>query len=245
MFVNRDLDRTDERGLRDVYDNLYSQDQFLPDRSSVFRWVLRCLAPKPGSRLLDVACGDGQMGPIAEEAGVSYLGVDYAPSASIKAQSSTVFTANGENLPFPAASFDYITNIGSLEHFLDVGRGIREMHRLLRANGTAFILVPNAFGLTWNVLRVWRTGGLADDDGQPLQRFATRNAWQNLLIENGLHPLYVLGYERIWPRTKADWHRYRAEPKEILLALLAPFLPLNAKRSLAFVCRKASLPNEF
>lgn len=237
MFVNRDLAQFNECESRETYDALYAQDRWLPDRSSLFHLILKLLKPEPASKLLDVACGDGQMAPIAKEAGVHYFGIDFSHSAISKAKPAPVSTANGETLPFPANTFDYVTNIGSLEHFSSMDRAIQEMRRVLKLNGLACVMVPNAFSLTWNVLRVWATGDLADDDGQPLQRFATRDAWQSLLIQNGLHPIKIYGYERIWPRTTADLRIYRAQPKELLLGILAPFLPLDAKRSFVFLCR--------
>lgn len=238
MLVNRDLAQINDNELRNTYDELYSQDRWLPNRSALFHWVLQLLAPEPASQLLDIACGDGQMAGIARESGVFYFGIDFSHAAIADVQPAPVSAANGEALPFPANTFDYVTNIGSLEHFHNMDHGIQEMHRVLKPDGLACVLVPNAFSLTWTILRAWRTGGLADDDGQPLQRFATRNAWQILLIENGLWPVKIYGYERVWPRTKADLSVYRAEPKEVLLAMLAPFLPLNAKRCFAFLCRK-------
>jgi len=197
---------------------------------------MRLLQPKPGRILLDVACGDAQMIQAAQKAGLVYYGVDISCIATQQANDPKVFVGDGAHLPFSDHQFDYITNVGSLEHYLDMAQGVREMTRVLKPEGRACILVPNAFGLTWNVLRAWRTGDLFDEDGQPIQRFGTRKAWRRLLTQNGLKIYETLGYERSWPSTKMEWLFYLREPREALLALLAPFLPLNMKRCFVFLC---------
>ena len=196
---------TSSEQLCAVYDTLYAQS-WLPSRTSLLRWSINLLEGEPGQLLLDVACGDAQMAPLARKAGLMYYGVDFSPVAVEKAHTKTVFAADGQHLPFASQTFDLVTNIGSLEHFTEMSRGIREMARVLKANGKACILVPNAFGLTWNVLHVWRTGNLADDDGQPVQRFGTRGAWEYLLQTNGLHIDRTIGHERRWPRTTTEWN---------------------------------------
>jgi SAM-dependent methyltransferase len=142
-------------------------------------------------------------------------------------------------LPFPVAVFDYVVNIGSLEHFLDMEQGVREMARVLKPDGLACVLLPNLFGLTWSVLRGWRTGDIDIEDRQPVQRFGTRKAWQRLLDTNGLKVQRVIGYERVLPASLTEWRLYLELPGEILLALLAPILPTNLQRCFIFLCRRS------
>jgi SAM-dependent methyltransferase len=233
MFVRKHVTASEQ--IRAAYDDLYAH-HWLTSRTSQFSWLMRLLQPKPGRILLDVACGDAQMIQAAQKAGLVYYGVDISCIATQQANDPKVFVGDGAHLPFSDHQFDYITNVGSLEHYLDMAQGVREMTRVLKPEGRACILVPNAFGLTWNVLRAWRTGDLFDEDGQPIQRFGTRKAWRRLLTQNGLKIYETLGYERSWPSTKMEWLFYLREPREALLALLAPFLPLNMKRCFVFLC---------
>ena len=235
MFARKHIASTEQ--LQAAYDELYTQ-RWLPSRASLFVWLMRLLKMQPGQLLLDVACGDAQLGQFAQEARVVYYGVDISYVAAQIARRERMLVADGARLPFVDNTFDHVTSIGSLEHYLDMAQGVREIARLLKPDGRACVLVPNAFGLTWNVLRVWRTGDLADDDGQPIQRFGTRNAWHRLLTENGLKVCRTLGHERDWPRTMAEYRSYLAQPKETLLALLAPCLPLNLRRNFVFLCAK-------
>lgn len=201
MFVRKHV--TSSEQVRVVYDDLYIH-QWLPSHISQLAWLVRLLEAEPGQTLLDVACGDAQMGQVAREAGLVYYGVDISYMAVQAAHHQGVLVGDGARLSFADNRFDYVTSIGSLEHYLDMAQGVRKIARVLEPDGRACVLVPNAFGLTWNVLHVWRTGDLFDDDGQPIQRFGTRGDWYRLLVENGLEVCRTFGYERVWSRTAAE-----------------------------------------
>lgn len=48
---------------------------------------------------------------------------------------------NAENLPFPDGKFDLVVGIGVLHHTPDTAKAIKEIHRVLKPDGTALILV--------------------------------------------------------------------------------------------------------
>ncbi|HEX5543907.1 MAG TPA: class I SAM-dependent methyltransferase [Nitrospira sp.] len=73
----------------------------------------------PGSRLLDVACGSGQLALMAAKEGLQVTGVDIAGNlverARVRAQAEGVKVrfeeADAEALPFEDASFDVVTSL--------------------------------------------------------------------------------------------------------------------------------------
>lgn len=239
MFSTRDPHTLFPQELRQTYETLYGHGWLAASRASLCAWLVQKAKPQAAERWLDVACGDGQLAGTMEQAGARYYGVDFALTAVQIAAHPRVLVSDGLRLPFGEGVFDGATNVGSLEHFQDMAQGVQEMVRVLKPNGRAAILVPNAFSLTWNIVSVWRSGTLSDDDGQPLQRFGTRHAWESLLTANGLLVEQTLGYERTWPNGRQEWQLYRDHPAELLLALLAPFVPLNLCRCFVFLCRKA------
>ncbi|MER3457316.1 MAG: hypothetical protein C4309_00380 [Chloroflexota bacterium] len=214
---------------------------------SFYLWLLDILSPLPGRRLLDVSCGEGTLVRWASARGVEAYGIDLAEAAvriaynrgGLMTGKSSFAVAAGEHLPFPDVSFDYVTNIGSLEHFADVAAGVREMARILRPNGTALMLVPNLFSLLHNVYEVWRKGHVVDD-GQPLQRYATRRDWEQLLRANGLTVLRTVKYEREWPRSRSDLAWYLRHPKALVRLMLSPVVPLNLASCFVFLCCRDS-----
>ena len=178
----------------------------------------------------------------AQEARLKTTGIDLSPAAvkaaSLVVPSSNLTVANAENLPFKKGLFNYLTNIGSLEHYFNPARAIKEMSRVLAPTGLALVLLPNTFGLLGNIFHVWRTGDVFDD-GQPLQRYGTPVQWSTLLQENGLRVIRVIKYEREFPRTWRDGCWYLLHPHKLVRVFLSFLVPQNMASFLVYLCRKA------
>lgn len=224
------------------YDALHTEGQ-LRQRDSFYKWFVGLLQPQAGQRLLDVSCGQGALLKFGQEAGLVVAGLDLSSKAVAVARVQTkgkggLVVANAEQLPYADGSFDYVTNIGSVEHYFRPGQAVAEMARVLHPDGLALILLPNTFGLLGNILHVWRTGDVFDD-GQPLQRYGTPGQWRKLLEMNGLAVQRTLKYEREWPKTWSDMAWYAAHPHKFGRAILSWIIPTNLTSFLVFRCRKA------
>ena len=227
--------------VRSAYDAIYRSAPIV-QHDYFYQWLVRRLRPEPGRRLLDVSCGVGMLLKFAKGSGLEACGVDISQAAVIEAKQRDpalrVAVGNGETLPYADGSFDYVTNIGSLEHYEHMGEGIRETARVLRGDGKACILLPNSFGLLWNISYVWRTGDVCDDE-QPIQRYGTRQQWQRLLEANGLTVCQLFPYHRALPRTRRDWLWYLRRPHKLLASLLViPLIPINLASTFVFICKK-------
>jgi SAM-dependent methyltransferase len=217
-----------EKEARASYDALHKKDA-LRESEAHYRWVLRVLSPEKGKKLLDVACGGGYFLREAEKTGVESLGVDISSMALLTARGnapgSSILCANGEFLPFKDGVFDYVVNLGSLEHFLNPERGAKEVSRILKDDGTACLLLPNSYFLM-TVMNVWRTGETGRRTEQGLDRWATKSEWSQLLEENGLKILRVLKYN------------YKVRQTPIKYKLIRPFIPLHLSYCFLFMCNK-------
>ncbi|HEY7214695.1 MAG TPA: methyltransferase domain-containing protein, partial [Thermoanaerobaculia bacterium] len=92
-----------------------------------------------------------------------------------------VLRANAEALPFRDGSFDHLTCIGTLEHFLATGRALGEMRRVLKAGGRACVMVPNVRALKWQIdARLWRAHA-----EESHERAATLEEWREVLSSAG------------------------------------------------------------
>jgi len=228
---------------RAAYDALYGQAG-IQNLVAHLDWLLDHLALRPGLSLLDVACGDGALVRLARQRGLLAQGVDLSRVALTQAQpqlpTGSLVAADGVALPFSDHSFARVTSVGSLEHYADMPAGLREMARVLRQDGLALILVPNSFGLRWNVLHVWRTGDV-HDDGQPIQRYGTRRQWQRLIEAAGLVVLQCIGSEGTegMRLRSGDLPGLLRHPSR-LLGLLATRLPTDLASMLVFLCRPAT-----
>ncbi len=69
-------------------------------------------------------------------------------------KSCDLTVADGENLPFPDKSFDFIYLVGVLHHLPDQAKGIREIKRILKENGKIFISEPTK----WSVNLIYYLG---------------------------------------------------------------------------------------
>lgn len=231
------------RDTESAYEAIYS-DRGIAQRDSFYLWLLELAAARPGQSLLDVSCGQGALVDFAARAGLCAYGLDFSMAALGRAQrrapTGEFFAADAEQLPLPAAVFDRVMNIGSVEHYQHPEAGLREMARVLKPSGIACVLLPNTYGLLGNIKHVWQTGHIFDD-GQPLQRYNTRAGWHAMLAANGLSPFKILKYEREWPRTWVDLGWYLARPAKIARLLITPLIPLNFANCLVYLCsRKAT-----
>ena len=222
------------------YDELHAEG-YLQQSDSFYRWLLSLLRPRSGQTLLDVSCGGGMLLASASQKELLVAGLDLSPwaarAAAIRLSDAHIVVANAEQLPYADNTFDYLTNIGSVEHYLHPHRAVREMARVLHPNGLALVLLPNMFGLLGNILHVWRTGDVFDD-GQPVQRYGTKAQWCRLLELNGLQVVRIQKYERARPRTWKDLGWYARRPHRLVRMCLTPFIPLNLASFLVYQCQK-------
>ena len=231
----------DEENLRRAYEDIYGSAG-IRHTDSFYHWILGLIGPQPGKRFLDIACGQGVLPVLAASRGLEAHGLDlsaYAVKLGL-GQDADLLVANGENLPYSENSFHYVTNIGSLEHYVDPVAGIREISRVLSHDGRACILLPNTFSLLGNVLYAWHNGRTADD-GQPIQRYAARYEWEAMLEAGGLSVIRTHKYECEFPRSLGDLALYLQRPKSLLRLVLSPFVPLNLANSFVYTCKKGNL----
>lgn len=223
-----------------VYDRYYSDLGRLRDSDAFYRWVLEKLEPQPGRRLLDVACGEGHLLHFAREYRLLVTGIDFSRlaigSARQIAPSSDTFVADGQKLPFFTHSFDYITNLGSLEHFESPEQGLREMQRVLKPDGLAALVLPNSYYLLDIIWSVWRRGYPVSHH-QSIERFATFGEWRDLIQAHGLKVIRAHKYNLCFPRSLADLRWYARFPRKIIYSLLSPLTPFNLSYSFLFICR--------
>jgi SAM-dependent methyltransferase len=232
---------TQEDNSNRAYDALFNE-QSMAHFESYYLWVMDKLHLPETGALLDISCGAGDLVRLAAQHGLRATGIDISTVAARTAYRSvspqgSISIGDGEHLPFPDECFDFVTNIGSLEHFVDPALGVREMARVLRPTGRAFVLVPNTFSLLTVVWVAFRKGQTVVDR-QPIQRYGARADWTRLLEMNGLTVRNTAKFERAWPRLMVDWKYYLRQPKEMLRLLAAPFVPLNLAWCFLFTCER-------
>jgi SAM-dependent methyltransferase len=233
-------DRINSLELRNAYDERFKNND-LRDSDSFYQWVFKHLHAAPGQKLLDVACGSGRLLYHARQFGVRTFGLDFSIEGLRRERGIDNLTelvlADGQYLPLPDQSMDYVANLGSLEHFVDPGIGIKEMARVLKPDGTVAIVLPNAFYAGDLIWWVWRKGRSASHK-QPIERFAAYNNWRELLDDNGLQVTRGWRYNFMFPKTRLDIEFYRRFPKKLIDLAVSPFIPFNFSYSFLYICKK-------
>ncbi len=224
--------------VRQDYDAQY-RDRGIRDSDSFYRWVLNLLEVRGPARILDVSCGEGHLLHWALRRQVSTFGLDIATAAASisheRAPQALVLVGNGERLPFADQTFDYVTNLGSLEHYWYPEAGIQEIARVLRQGGRACLLLPNTFFAIDLIWKVWRTG-YGPSHTQVIERFAAKNEWRDLIEANGLQVYRIVKYNSIFPRSWEDVRWFLTHPKRLLSLLTSPLTPTNFAFSFAYLC---------
>lgn len=107
--------------------------------------VARRMAPGPGQRALDLACGTGDLTRALTRRGGEVVGVDFTHEMLVRARRRSrtgVHWAGGDalRLPFADATFDRLTVAFGVRNFADLDCGLAEMARVLRVGGRVGIL---------------------------------------------------------------------------------------------------------
>ena len=103
-----------------------------------------------GERVLDAGCGTGEHAAALANAGFAVVGVDYAPGMLLHAgkkiepellgELSFQQASLDEQLPFEDSAFDHVINISVLQAVADPMFTLQELRRVLRPDGTLFLL---------------------------------------------------------------------------------------------------------
>ena len=110
------------------------------------RWrrLAAAAAVRPGDRVLDAACGTGDLALAAERAGGRVTGLDFSEPMLERARrkSASVEWVRGDvlALPFPDGSFDAVTIGFGIRNVADMEAGLRELARVLRPGGRIAVL---------------------------------------------------------------------------------------------------------
>lgn len=186
------LEKKYQLDIKDIgrdYDRIYSTCG-LRANSAYYKWILRLLSPKPNTRLLDVSCGEGILlrQALRLPGNIKTYGLDISAKAINKAlansRGSVFLLADGLKIPFSDDTFDYVTCLGSLEHYLDPEQGLREIRRVAKEDARFCFVLPNSLSIDL-FLEVAKTGARPTDNFQIIERTATKMEWIGLLEKNG------------------------------------------------------------
>ncbi len=106
--------------------------------------------PHPGERVLDVACGSGTAGLVAERRYCDVTGLDYVPGlierararAEANGQEIDFRVGDAQELPFPDDSFDVVLSVYGVQFAPDQQRAADELLRVCKPGGRIGLASP-------------------------------------------------------------------------------------------------------
>lgn len=116
-----------------------------------WRKIMDWLCPEKGEKILDVACGCGDLSLRIARRGCKVYGIDmsedavkFARSLSRRVKTACEFDiGDAEHLPYPDGYFDKVVCSSALEHFNDDTKALKEMRRVLKLNGKIVLTVDS------------------------------------------------------------------------------------------------------
>ena len=232
---NRDKDALDD--IKQFYDSVYYKDINDGGPSGHERRIARRIDVASGEQVLDVACGTGNWLRACIELGASASGIDLSSNAVAHCKSvmpeGEFYCQPAEKLPFADATFDIVSCLGSLEHFVQPENALGEMMRVAKPGARILLLVPNSGFLT---RRLGLFAGTYQVDAREVVRSLPQ--WSELfenagmIIESRWKDLHVVS---------RDWilqGKPLAVPLRLAQAIALPLWPLDWQYQVYFMCRK-------
>ena len=153
-----------EMGTREFFERVeahrYTKEWHIPGAADFARTC--------GLRVLEIGCGLGTDGAQFATAGANYTGVDLTDAAVDLARRNfelhhlpgEFLVADAENLDLPDESFDLVYSHGVLHHTPDTARAVREIHRVLKPDGRAVVMLYHRDSYNYRIgIRVLRRAG--------------------------------------------------------------------------------------
>ena len=112
--------------------------------------LVKAVDPRPGQKVLDLACGSGTAALVATRRYCDVTGIDYVPElidrARKRAEASGLkagfLVADAQNLPFPDNSFDVILSVYGVQFAPDQEKAAAEMIRVCKPSGKIGLAGP-------------------------------------------------------------------------------------------------------
>lgn len=216
-----------ELGLK-TYPEYEIRPQYKLKRSrlSSHSQLLELVGPRP-QRILDVGCGQGELGHVLRERGHTVVGIDSVPPLFELDE----FIHHDLALGLPATlkpGYDVVLLADVLEHMPDPAPLLAAVRELLAPNGRILVSLPNA--VHWSV-RANVLFGKFDYTNKGIMdrghlRFFTRDTANRLFAEAGLRVSAArttpIPWENVLPAALGGFVREKVEKTDYLLTQLRP-----------------------
>lgn len=183
-------------------------DKLLAD-SCRYKALLNLIKKHDPNTVFDIGCGSGVLGKMVSswKPGITIHGCDISDRALDRArkilQRVWKVDLDKEDIPVESEYYDVVVCSDVLEHIYDVSHALREVNRLLKADGIALLTVPNLvyWRYRWDII----LGDLPIpvNDDRHLHQF-NQKSFTSKVHDADMITLSVLGCRVRYPWL-ADW----------------------------------------
>jgi 2-polyprenyl-3-methyl-5-hydroxy-6-metoxy-1,4-benzoquinol methylase len=213
-----------------IYEIFYSKKEPVKELFlSPLRFIVRSAKIKKNGNFLDIGCGDGKFLRLMKGYGMNCYGVEPNNPKKIIEKRLRILNCELKKARFKKGFFDVITLNHVLEHIDNPSETLKEIHRILKPDGTLIIATPNIgswtakiFGKHWVQLDTPRHLFLYSE--KTLKKYAQKEGFKADRIIYNSTPLQfsgslacILNQFRGYPLDKSRFFLNKA-----LLVLLLP-----------------------
>ncbi len=188
-----------------------------PRMTERFPWIVKLIQTNgpvfKGKDMLEVGCGMGFDTLMWAQHGVNITTIDLSDKSLALARknlarknlSATFLNASALDLPFADEQFDVVYSRGVLHHTGDTPRGIREVHRVLKPGGTAFIChIYRRYSWMYLISKFGREPIEFKDGDPPVTDFFLQPEVREMFADYARCDLELQHYRAI-PTMRAGW----------------------------------------
>ncbi|HWG34297.1 MAG TPA: class I SAM-dependent methyltransferase [Gemmatimonadaceae bacterium] len=192
-MTDHEYDEVESR-TRAAYDEWAATYDTSPNPQTLLEYedVMALLAPRPGERILDAACGTGRYTAAIAERGATVIGVDFSERmlAEARRRLPNIELRLGDltkPLGLPASSFDAVVCGQALKHLSSLDQPFAEFARLLRPSGRLVFSVTHP-DMNWTDYEMSRDPGFivaahADIYHHTIEQYLQAIAGAGFLVE--------------------------------------------------------------
>lgn len=196
----------------------------------------------PGARLLEVGCGMGTDLLQFARGGAICTGMDLTPRSiaitrhrfALYGEHADFLIGDGERLPFENDSLDIVYSNGVLHHTPDTAGAIRELHRALKPDGIAKVMIYHKTSLNYWGEVILRRGILGGELLRGHSPEEVMSRWVEY-SEHGGRPLVKVYTSRQARELFKDFREIKIQIEQLLrpeLPLVGGFIPEGLFRAM-------------
>jgi SAM-dependent methyltransferase len=125
--------------MKDYVDQIFPGTHHTWYVNVLIPWIIKKYGIKPGSKVLDVGCGNGDCVEAFRKNGMRAIGVDRHKNPG----RLSIVADIEKRLPFKARTFDFAFNKSVIEHVRRPDKMVDAVHRVLKKGGKFLILSPD------------------------------------------------------------------------------------------------------